>query len=170
MSRGPSERKLKPRPGVGELRQGHAEVEKNAGHPALPALALERLSQAAEIAVLDRKPRIPFLKRPGRLHRLRVAVHCMQAPARAETRKNRPAVPTAPVGRVNIAAARIERQAVKRFLQQRGFMLERAPGTQSLTALRTALMDSLALTFSALSCQRAVSHNSKAPASAIRVA
>ena len=94
----------------------------------------------------------------------------MQAAARAETRKNRPAVPAAAEGRVNIVAVGIERQAAKRFLQQRGFMLERSVRIQSCTALRAASMDSLVLTSSALSRHRAASHNSKLRPSASSVA
>ena len=146
---------------IGELGERNSEIEKDSVDPAQPALAFERSGQAAEIAVFDRKPRIPFLEHPGRLHRLRVAVHCMQAAARAETRENRPTVPAAPVGRVNVAAFGIERQAVKRFLQQRGFMLDRSVCIQSCTALRAASTDSLVPTSSALSRQRAASHNSK---------
>jgi len=155
---------------VGELGERNPEVEKDTMHPAQPALAFERSGKVAEIAVFDRKPRILFLERPGRLHRLRVAVHGMQASARAKTRKNRPAVPAAPVGRVNVAAVGIERQAVKRFLQQRGFMLERSVRIQSCTALRAASTDSLVPTSSALSRHLAASHNSKLRPNASSVA
>ena len=94
----------------------------------------------------------------------------MQAAARAKTRKNRPAVPASTVGGVDIPAVGIECKAAKRFLQQRGFMLERSVCIQSCTALRAASMDSLVLTSNALSRHRAASHNSKLRSRASSVA